>query len=97
MRTLSLALLASCLAKAVHSSNVYDKYNLRPFKIDLTRNVPHMLEKIRHTKIPDNAQYAGIGSTAGIDLETLKELRNQWLTDFNWETEQASLNRSVTY
>lgn len=97
MRTLSFVLLASCLAKVIHSSSANNKYNLHPFKIDLTKNVPRMLEKIRHTQIPDNPQYAAIGSTAGIDLETLNELRNQWLADFNWETEQASLNWLVTY
>ena len=70
-----------------------DGYNLRPFHIDLSENVPHMLDLIRNTQLPATPEYPGVADTAGIDLNVLKSLREEWLTDFDWEEEQTSMNQ----
>lgn len=94
MRQFSFAILAFCLAAVVYGfPNGSKKYRLRPFHINLSKDVPRMLEKVRRTQMPNGAEYADIGSSAGIDLDVLKELRTEWLTKFDWEKEQASLNK----
>ncbi|KAF7591418.1 hypothetical protein BBP40_001579 [Aspergillus hancockii] len=51
-----------------------------------------MLEQIWNTELPEQFPYSGVRSSFGIDLDVLKALRNEWVTDFNWEREQDSLN-----
>ncbi len=51
-----------------------------------------MQDLIRSTVLPDEiSQYPG--STAGINLATLKSLQAQWTDSFDWDAEQASLNK----
>jgi hypothetical protein len=54
-----------------------------------------MLSLIRQTKLPDHDPYSGVGETLGIDRGVLKSLQQEWTTSFNWEVEQAALNKSV--
>lgn len=54
-----------------------------------------MLDLIRSTQLPAKPQYPGIGSSFGIDLDALKALKQEWLHDFDWEREQASINKYV--
>lgn len=75
--------------------NAGDKFKLRRFSIDLSKNVPRMLRKVRDTLLPEEDLCEKPCSTQGIKLNTLKTLRDEWLTKFDWEKEQASLNRSV--
>lgn len=70
-------------------------FNLRPFTINLSRRVPRMMELIKNTQLPEESQYPGVESHFGIDLEVLKSLRENWLNKFDWEKEQAYLNRLV--
>lgn len=84
-------LLALTTAKSLPSSK--ENYHLRPFHIDLSRNVPRMIELVRDYRLPDKPEYPGVGSSMGIDLDVLKSLRKQWLSDFDWKTEQANLNK----
>ena len=73
----------------------HDSYNLQPFHINLSDNVPHMLDLIRKTNLPAMPEYPDVGDSAGIDLNVLKSLRTQWLNRFDWDKEQASMNKSV--
>ncbi|RDW61068.1 hypothetical protein BP6252_12451 [Coleophoma cylindrospora] len=68
-------------------------FNLRPFSIDLSNRVPTMLSKINETQLPDLPEYPGVGSSFGINLDTLKSFQQEWLTSFNWEKEQSSINQ----
>ncbi|KAL8768507.1 MAG: hypothetical protein Q9209_005298 [Squamulea sp. 1 TL-2023] len=47
---------------------------------------------IKDTQLPEKPQYPGVDSTLGISLEVLKSLREKWLSEFDWEEEQAYLN-----
>ncbi|KAK4641407.1 hypothetical protein QC761_502150 [Podospora bellae-mahoneyi] len=72
-------------------------FKVKPFRVNLSKNVPHMLDLIRSTQLPAKPQYPGIGSSFGIDLDALKALKQEWLHDFDWEREQASINKFHHY
>ncbi|KAK4626608.1 Putative epoxide hydrolase [Fulvia fulva] len=94
--------LASCIL-AVSSKRLpgadrmHDKYHVRPFHIDLSRGVPRMLDLVQNTHLPKEPEYPGLGDSAGIDLDVLKGMREQWLTTFDWNKEQESLNEFKHY
>ncbi|KAJ4864059.1 alpha/beta hydrolase fold domain-containing protein [Trichoderma breve] len=94
MKSIGFPFLYLCTltgASSVASGN-HGSYDVRPFTISLSHDVPRMLERIRDTELPDAiSQYPG--NEAGISLETLKAFRNQWLVDFDWFKEEESLNR----
>ncbi|KAJ5753576.1 alpha/beta-hydrolase [Penicillium nucicola] len=69
----------------------------QPFKIDLSSRLPRMFDLIRGTQLPTQLSYSGPGSSTGIDLSDLKSLRTEWLTNFDWKTEQKSLNKFAHY
>ncbi|KAF4237745.1 hypothetical protein CNMCM6805_006802 [Aspergillus fumigatiaffinis] len=47
---------------------------------------------IQSTRLPERFPYSGVDSSFRIDLDVLKALRREWVTDFNWKTEQDSMN-----
>lgn len=74
------------------------KLQVKPFKVDLSDRVPHMLDLIRNTQLPSSEFVAAVESlndtlSTGIPLQTLKDLQKEWITDFNWDEEQASINK----
>ncbi|KAK6815420.1 hypothetical protein RU639_008701 [Aspergillus parasiticus] len=94
MFKIGLHLLAiSGLYRIVHGvpleTNIFD---LQPFHTDLSSGVPRMLDLIRDTQLPEQFPYSGVGTSLGIGLDDLKELRTKWMTDFDWEKEQNSMN-----
>ena len=90
----SLAVLGMLVAggfSAAHSSyNNSGSFNLRPFTLNLTSEVPHMLDLVNNTRLPDASEYPG--ASAGIPLDSLKSLRAEWLTQFDWDKEQLAMN-----
>lgn len=96
-RLCSLVSLSLLCLQAVAATLPNQPFNLRPFIINLSRGVPRMVELIKDTQLPEKPEYPGIGSSKGIDLEVLKSLRENWLNKFDWEKEQAYLNRLVNY
>lgn len=85
--------LSACLISVQAAAVTTESYNLRPFQINLTERVPRMLHLIRETRLPEKPEYPSLNDTAGISLDVLKSLRQQWLDDFEWDREQASMNR----
>lgn len=81
-----VGLLASNRAIAASAS-------IANFEIDLSPT--RMLSLINETQLPDHDPYPGVGETLGIDLGVLKSLQQEWTTSFDWEAEQAALNKSV--
>ncbi|KAL7916674.1 Alpha/Beta hydrolase protein [Trichoderma velutinum] len=86
---LSYLFVASASASALPSAN----YRLKPYTLNLESQVPRMLHLISDTQLPEVPEYHGLSSDAGIPLSTLKSLRTQWLTQFDWKKEQASINK----
>ncbi|GAQ09889.1 putative epoxide hydrolase [Aspergillus lentulus] len=91
-------LAASCMHIVVHAaSRANDPFNVRPFHIELSARIPRMLDQIQNTRLPEWFPYSGVDSSFGIDLDVLKALRREWVTDFNWKTEQDSMNQFNHY
>ncbi len=73
------------------------QFRVNSFKVNLSDRVPHMLDLIRNTQLPSYELAAARESTndtlsTGISLQTLKDLQKEWITDFKWDEEQASIN-----
>ncbi|KAJ7432194.1 Alpha/Beta hydrolase protein [Mycena galericulata] len=66
-----------------------NSFNIKPFTIGTVRN----------TRLPSKPLYPGVGSDKGIKLEFLSELQTEWLGSptFDWETQEAELNRFNHY
>lgn len=96
---LTTLIFAFCTFESVTSVIAHDtrdvKYNLRPFQIDLSNRVPRMLDLVRNTKLPPAPEYPGVGSTAGMALNVLENMKNEWLTGYDWDKEQAVMNGLV--
>ncbi|KAJ6109403.1 hypothetical protein N7486_001638 [Penicillium sp. IBT 16267x] len=94
-RTLASSLLLTMMIMTTVTAK--DDFNLRPFKIDLSDRVPRMVRQIREAHLPQTPVYTDIGTSAGITLSDLKPLQQQWLTSFDWDQEQISLNKFSQY
>ncbi|KAF2092405.1 alpha/beta-hydrolase [Rhizodiscina lignyota] len=72
-------------------------FNLRPFKVELSSGLPRMFDLVKNTELPAHEEYPGVGSSFGIGLDVLKSLKKEWLTNFDWQKAQASMNRYEQY
>ncbi|KAF8598945.1 alpha/beta-hydrolase [Ceratobasidium sp. AG-I] len=66
-------------------------YEIHPFKINLSSRVSHLKDIVQRTQLPNTSVLGSAG--AGIDLTWLKNRQSDWLGRFDWEKEQASLNK----
>ncbi|KAJ6507204.1 Alpha/Beta hydrolase protein [Mycena vitilis] len=80
----------STIFKATHLATL-DSFNVKPFTIDLTSEVPRLKSLVNNTRLPEKALYPTFGPEHGIELDFLRELQSDWL-DFDWEAQQAELN-----
>lgn len=70
---------------------------VKPFTVNLSSRVPHMLDLIGRTTLPAAELAAAhassnISLTTGMSLDTLKSLQNEWITSFNWTREEEQMN-----
>jgi hypothetical protein len=100
MSTSLLSLLLSGLTLFGLSADAVPtkEFQVKPFEVNLSDRVPHMLDLIRNTQLPSDEFVAARESTnnslsTGISLRTLKDLQKEWITSFNWDKEQASINK----
>lgn len=66
-------------------------FNLKPFTVDLSDGVPHMIDLAERTRLPTEGDY--FDPNAGISLETLQSLRRELIENFDWNAEQQELNK----
>jgi hypothetical protein len=69
-----------------------------PLQINLSERVPHMLDLVQRTHLPSAELPAAKDSynttvSSGVPLSTLNGFQEEWITSFNWENEQESINR----
>lgn len=92
---LSIAFLTSSLFHVDATPTPRDgkgsSFNLKPFTINLSHGVPHMIDLAKRTNLPTNGDY--LAPDAGIPLQTLVSLRNELIDNFDWESEQRKLNK----
>ncbi|KAM0449852.1 hypothetical protein ACHAO4_007154 [Trichoderma viride] len=70
---------------------------VKPFTVNLSSRVPHMLDLIERTTLPAAEVAAAHASsnmslTTGMPLDTLKSLQNEWIQSFNWTREEEQMN-----
>lgn len=90
---LSSALLSWSLVSLGAAHPSASRYVINPFQVDLAADVPRMLELVRNTRLPDKPEYEGLGDSFGLDLSVLKSLRDEWLSSYDWNKDQAYINR----
>ncbi|KAJ8129684.1 hypothetical protein O1611_g3946 [Lasiodiplodia mahajangana] len=78
------------------------EFQVKPLEINLSDRVPHMLDLIKNTRLPSNELAAAVESvnetiSTGISIQTLKSLKEEWITSFDWDEEQASINKLHHY
>jgi len=80
----------SGLSAAQSSYSNSSGFNLQPFTISLSSEVPRMLNLVNSIQLPDDPEYPGV--SAGMPLDSLKSLQAEWLTQFDWDKEQLAMN-----
>ncbi|KAJ7646784.1 Alpha/Beta hydrolase protein [Roridomyces roridus] len=90
-----MVLLTLWLTWAAASADT-TKFDVQPFKINLGSEIPRLHALVNNTRLPSKALY-GVGQDKGIELDFLAELRREWLEVFDWEAQEAELNRFTQY
>lgn len=93
MHTLASGLLLTMMI--IRTAIAKENFKLRPFEIDLSDRVPRMIRQIQESHLPQTPVYTDTGTSAGMTLSDLKSFKQQWLTSFDWDQEQISLNKYV--
>lgn len=84
------------------ASPTYDEeqqsYSLRHFKVDFSDRIPHMIQLIKQTKLPEFEVPAAKASenitlSTGVSLHGLSEWRRRWLEDVDWNEEHKAFNQ----
>jgi hypothetical protein len=88
------ALTFFTISVAASASNA--GFNVQPFTMDLAGEIPRLKSLVNKTRLPATALYPIAGPSKGIDLETFRDLRTDWLTKCDWEAQQAELNQLAT-
>ncbi|KAJ5703964.1 alpha/beta-hydrolase [Penicillium malachiteum] len=71
-------------------------FNLQSFRIDLSAKVPRMIQQIRETQLPNDPIYIDTGTASGMALSDLKSFQKEWLTQFDWNEEEKTMNNQYT-
>ncbi|KAJ7505852.1 Alpha/Beta hydrolase protein [Mycena galericulata] len=93
-------ILVAATAFGASSSWAFNNsFNIKPFTIDLSSEIPRLNALVNNTRLPSKPLYPDVGSDKGIELEFLSELQTEWLGSptFDWETQQTELNRFNHY
>ena len=86
-RFLNLALCLAAAANAVSSTS----FNLKPFKVDLSSRIPRLHSLVNNTQLLSAPLYA-VDEEKGVELDFLVDLKDQWVTTYDWDQQQAELN-----
>ena len=90
---LSSVLTIECLAHSAQGN-----FEINPFTINLSSKIPRLQQLVNQTRLPDRSLFPqeAIGANGtGIDLDAVTSFKNQWLNEYDWNKEQAVLNRYV--
>ncbi|KAK6981499.1 epoxide hydrolase domain protein [Favolaschia claudopus] len=94
----SFILLDTAMAKSSggsgsgnNNNNNNNEFNLKPFHINLSSQFSHLKTLAKQTQLPEKALYA-VGPEKGMQLDVLKDLKNEWVGSYDWVKEEAELN-----
>jgi hypothetical protein len=81
-----LVLLSGCLSAL--------SWEVKPFTVNFSQSdVQRMRSLASDAQLPQVPQFLGGNSTFGVERDTLKQLRDEWVSDFDWYEQQAWINR----
>ncbi|KAJ7451135.1 Alpha/Beta hydrolase protein [Mycena latifolia] len=72
-------------------------YTTHPFRIDLSKGIPHLEALVKNTRLPEKPLYPGAGSEFGVQLDFLRNLTAQWVGGYDWAQQEAELNQFAQY
>lgn len=87
------AFLLASASIVLSSDLVNNGFAPKKFTVNLSAGVPRMMDLVRETRLPSASEFSGLGNSSGIALNVLESLRTQWLEGFNWNREEAALNK----
>jgi hypothetical protein len=92
--------LFSFVLTAFTMTSASNTFAVKPFRIDLGSEIPRLKSLVKNTRLPAKDLYPGdVGSDKisykGLSLDSLRELKTDWVENFDWETQQAELNQLV--
>ncbi|KAJ7872036.1 Alpha/Beta hydrolase protein [Mycena leptocephala] len=93
---LTVCLIAIAATASAEEAVANHKFNVKPFKIDLSGEIPRLKSLVKNTRLPAAALYDA-GQEKGVELGFLRELQTEWLTDYDWEAQQAKLNQFAQF
>ncbi|KAJ7020006.1 Alpha/Beta hydrolase protein [Mycena alexandri] len=88
---LQILAISTFMASVVQGAT--NAFSVKPFKINLSAEVPRLNSLVNNSRLPAGALYPGVGQEKGIELDYLHKLKAEWLTTFEWETQQAELQQ----
>ncbi|KAF7370215.1 Epoxide hydrolase domain protein [Mycena sanguinolenta] len=83
---------ASFIVALAAASSSNNPFNVTPFTVNLSAGIPRLKAIVQNTRLPAKALYP-VGSDKGIELDVLRQLQTEWVTTFDWETQQSELNQ----
>ncbi|KAJ7646757.1 hypothetical protein FB45DRAFT_1098860 [Roridomyces roridus] len=83
-----------CFALLTTGAIATTDFNVQPFKIDLSGEIPRLHSLVNNSRLPAQALY-DVGQDKGIELDFLAQLKSEWVGSYDWESQQAELNEWV--
>ncbi|KAJ6471881.1 Alpha/Beta hydrolase protein [Mycena sanguinolenta] len=83
---------ASFIVALSAASSISNPFNVTPFAVNLSAEIPRLKSLVENTRLPASALYP-VGTDKGIELDVLRQLQTEWITTFDWETQQAEFNQ----
>jgi hypothetical protein len=81
-----LVLLSTCLPVL--------SWDVKPFTVNFPQSdVQRMISLASDAQLPQVPQFVGGNSTFGLELDTLEKFRSEWVSNFDWDEQQAWINR----
>jgi hypothetical protein len=81
-----LVLLCSCFPAL--------SWEVKPFTVNFSQSdVQRMTSLAAGAQLPQTPQFVGGNFTFGVERDTIEKLRSEWVSNFDWDEQQAWINR----
>ncbi|KAJ6480876.1 Alpha/Beta hydrolase protein [Mycena sanguinolenta] len=86
------AQVSSLIIALAAASSIDNPFSVTPFTVNLSAEIPRLKALVENTRLPAKALYP-VGSDKGVELDILRQLQTEWVTTFDWETQQSEFNQ----
>lgn len=89
---MKLPLFTALLAAATSATS----FNVQPFEVQVSsQEIERMQKLVENTRLPQSPAFTGAAEGFGLSRDKLEELRQLWVSDYDWSSAEAELNRYV--